>query len=46
MEEAASVNKNDSLLLEDLKVNKKDTNHERGWFEVKMTGKLPERRSY
>ena len=38
-----------TLTLDDLNTKLKSDygkGHERGWYEVKMTGKLPERRSY
>ena len=40
----------DVLTVEDLAVKQRNfemaKGHEKGWYEVKMTGKLPERRSY
>lgn len=45
-----STDRNEATLtLDDLSVKHKNDHqkgHERGWLEVKMTGKLPERRSY
>ena len=42
--------RDEDITLEDLKVKKgahNDVNaYGRGWYEIKMTGKLPERRSY
>jgi hypothetical protein len=40
---------NENITLDDLKVySKPSVSHDttKGWYEVKMTGKLPERRSY